>query len=65
MTIDVRAGKKAGRHDLNRSAGIGYKGEDLMGEFLLNLSTSDSVRILNLVNVEVADGSAMMDSWRE
>ncbi len=65
MNIDVRTGKRVGRHDLNRSAAMGSKGKDLMGEFLFSLSTSVSVRILNLIKVEVAGGSAVMDSWRE
>ncbi len=59
----MRTGRRVGRHDLNRSAGIGSKEEDLTGEFLINLSTSASVRILNLVKVVVAGGSAEVISW--
>ncbi len=37
---------------------MGSKQEDLIGEFLISLSSSASVRILNLVKVVVVGGSA-------
>ena len=57
LTIDVRTGRRVGRQDLNRSAGIGSREEDLIGEFLISLSTSWFLELNVIDNVKL-NGSA-------
>ncbi len=53
----MRAGSRAGRHDLNREAGTGSKGQAMSGDPLMSSSTSASERSLKDENDDEASGS--------
>ena len=57
LTMDVRAGNRAGRHDLKREAGTGSRGQAFIGAPLMSFKTSASDSGLKDEKVEVAGGS--------
>ena len=48
LMMAVRQGSRVGRHVINRSAGIGSRGDDLTGEFLMRSATWSIARGKNL-----------------